>query len=169
MTAGPKLVTIDEIMKLREAWATEGRKVVWTNGCFDLLHAGHVRSLRDAKSQGDILIVGVNSDASVRAIKGAMRPLVCEDDRAEILAALEAVDYVTIFNDTDPVAILSRLRPDIHCKGADYADGSKPVPERDVVLGYGGEIRFLPVHEGRSTTGLMERIAAVSAGEVCRT
>ena len=167
MTAGSKLVTLDEIMKLREVWAGEAKTVVWTNGCFDLLHAGHVRSLRDAKAQGDILIVGINSDSSVRANKGPTRPLVCQEDRAEVIAALEAVDYVTIFDDTDPVAILSRLRPDIHCKGADYADGKKPVPERDVVLGYGGQIRFLPLHEGRSTTGLMERI--VAAGEVCRT
>jgi len=169
MNSGSKLVTLDEIMPLRQTWATEGRKVVWTNGCFDLVHAGHVRSLRDAKALGDILIVGINSDASVRAIKGPLRPFVCEGDRAEVIAALEAVDYVTVFNETDPVAVLSRLRPDIHCKGADYADGKKPVPERDIVLGYGGEIRFLPLHEGRSTTGLMERIAAASAGEVCRT
>jgi rfaE bifunctional protein nucleotidyltransferase chain/domain len=164
-----KLRTPDELTSLRELWAVEGKKVVWTNGCFDLLHAGHVRSLRDAKAMGDILIVGINSDASVRAIKGSQRPIICEDDRAEVIAALHAVDYVTIFNESDPVAILSRLRPDIHCKGAEYADGKRPVPEREIVFGYGGEIRFLPHYEGRSTTGLMERIGAAAAGETCRT
>jgi glycerol-3-phosphate cytidylyltransferase len=144
-------------------WAQQGRKVVWTNGCFDLLHVGHIRSFRDAKALGDILVVGINSDVSVRAIKGELRPVVCEEDRAETVAALESVDYVTIFHESDPVAALSRLRPDIHCKGADYADGRRPVPERDVVLSYGGEIRFLPIHEGRSTTGLIERICAAEA------
>ncbi len=132
--------------------------MVWTNGCFDLLHAGHVRSFADAKSLGDILVVGVNSDSSVRAFKGDLRPVVCEEDRAEVVGALEAVDFVTIFPQKDPSEILSKLRPDIHCKGADYADGKRPVPERAIVESYGGEVRFLPIHEGRSTTGLIERI-----------
>lgn len=131
---------------------------MWTNGCFDLLHAGHIRSFRDAKALGDILVVGLNSDASVRAIKGELRPVVSEEDRAETVAALEAVDYVTIFNESDPVAVLSQLRPDIHCKGADYADGKRAIPEQPIVEAYGGEIRFLPLHEGRSTSGLIERI-----------
>ena len=102
--------------------------------------------------------MGLNSDASVRAIKGDLRPLVCEEDRAETVAALESVDYVTIFPESDPVAILSKLRPDIHCKGADYADGKRAVPEQSVVEAYGGRICFLPLHEGRSTSGLIERI-----------
>lgn len=117
-----------------------------------------MRSFAEAKSLGDILVVGLNSDASIRAIKGELRPLVCEDDRAETVAALESVDFVTIFDETEPSVILSKLRPDIHCKGADYADGRRPVPERAIVEGYGGEIRFLPLHAGRSTTGLIERI-----------
>jgi len=143
---------------LRAQWAAEGKRVVWTNGCFDILHVGHVRSLRDAKALGDVLVVGINSDASVRKIKGEGRPVVGQDDRAELLSALEPVDYVTIFEETDPVAVLSKLKPDIHCKGAEYADGKRPVPERDIVLGYGGEIRFLPLHEGRSTSGMLERV-----------
>ena len=106
--------------------------------------------------------MGINSDQSVRALKGDLRPVVCEEDRAETVAALEAVDYVTIFGDSDPVRAISILRPDIHCKGADYADGRKPVPEREIVTGYGGEIRFLPIHQGRSTSGLIERIAAAA-------
>ena len=159
--------TLDELAVLRETWAREGKTVVWTNGCFDLLHVGHVRSLRDARALGDILIVGLNSDASVRAIKGDLRPVVSEDDRAETIAALECVDYVTIFDDPDPVNALKLLRPDIHCKGADYADGRRPVPEREIVLGYGGQIRFLPLHEGRSTSGLIERICAAEARDKC--
>ena len=167
MSAGSKLMTVEELSVLRPSWASQGQRVVWTNGCFDLLHAGHVRSLRDAKALGDILIVGINSDSSVRTIKGDLRPVVCEGDRAEVVAALEAVDYVTIFNDTNPVNVLSLLRPDIHCKGADYADGKRPIPEKDVVEGYGGEVRFLPLHEGRSTTDLMHRLSATATGELC--
>ncbi len=143
---------------LRASWADAGKTIVWTNGCFDLLHVGHVRSFRDAKALGDILIVGLNSDAGVRAIKGDLRPVVFEEDRAETVAALESVDYVTIFQEPDPVAVLSKLRPDIHCKGADYADGKRAVPEKPIVEAYGGRVCFLPLHEGRSTSGLIERI-----------
>jgi D-beta-D-heptose 7-phosphate kinase/D-beta-D-heptose 1-phosphate adenosyltransferase len=154
----PKLQTLEELLTLRASWSAAGKKVVWTNGCFDLLHVGHVRSFREAKALGDILIVGLNSDASVRAIKGDLRPVVCQEDRAETVAALESVDYVTIFEEPDPAAIISKLRPDIHCKGADYADGKRPIPEQAIIEAYGGEIRFLPLHEGRSTSGLIERI-----------
>jgi D-beta-D-heptose 7-phosphate kinase/D-beta-D-heptose 1-phosphate adenosyltransferase len=160
--SGSKLKTLNELIALRTGWSRAGKKVVWTNGCFDLLHAGHVRSFRDAKSLGDILIVGVNSDASVRAIKGESRPIVNEEDRAEIIAALEMVDYVTIFSEATPVAVLAKLQPDVHCKGADYADGMRPVPERDIVLAYGGKIHFLPFHAGKSTTALVERIGSSS-------
>jgi rfaE bifunctional protein nucleotidyltransferase chain/domain len=158
-SSGSKVRTLDELAALGAAWLESGRTVVWTNGCFDLLHVGHIRSFRDAKALGDILIVGINSDASVRALKGDSRPIVNQTDRAEMIAALEMVDYVTIFEETTPVAVLSRLRPDIHCKGAEYADGARPVPERETVLGYGGQIRFLPFHPGRSTTDLVDRIA----------
>jgi rfaE bifunctional protein nucleotidyltransferase chain/domain len=153
-----KIRTLDELAVLRERWSEEGRTVVWTNGCFDLLHVGHIRSFRDAKALGDILIVGLNSDASVRANKGDTRPVVNEADRAEIIAALDMVDYVTVFDEQTPVAALARLRPDIHCKGAEYADGARPVPERETVLSYGGEIRFLPFHPGRSTSELVNKI-----------
>ena len=104
-------------------------------------------------------MVGVNSDASVRAIKGDARPIIGQDDRAETIAALEAVDYVTIFDEPDPIMALSRLRPDIHCKGAEYADATRPMPERETVLGYGGRIEFLPLHPGRSTSDLIQRIS----------
>jgi rfaE bifunctional protein nucleotidyltransferase chain/domain len=167
MKANSKLLTLDELTALRPSWKTQGKTVVWTNGCFDLLHAGHVRSFRDAKALGDILVVGINSDASVKAIRGDLRPIVHEEDRAEIVAALEAVDYVTIFGEPDPVHALSCIRPDIHCKGAEYASGNRPMPERDLVLSYGGEIRFLPLYRGRSTTGLIERICAAASRDAC--
>ncbi len=155
-----KLKTMDELASMRADWRTQGRKVVWTNGIFDLLHAGHIHSLRDAKALGDVLVVGINSDASAREFKGAGRPLMCAEDRAEVLSALEMVDHVVIFNESEPSAALRRLEPDIHCKGEEYADGRRPVPERAVVEAYGGQIRFLPLHPGRSTTGLLERICA---------
>jgi rfaE bifunctional protein nucleotidyltransferase chain/domain len=160
-----KIRTLDELLFLRDRWRSEGRTVVWTNGCFDLLHVGHIRSFRDARALGDILIVGINSDTSVRSNKGDARPVVNEDDRAELIAALEMVDYVTIFDELTPVAALARLRPDIHCKGAEYADGARPVPERETVLGYGGQIRFLPFHPGRSTSELVARIRKASDRE----
>jgi len=162
-----KVRTIDDLIALRSPWSRAGKIVVWTNGCFDILHVGHIRSLRDAKALGDILIVGINSDASVRSVKGNSRPIVSQSDRAELIAALEMVDYVTIFDEPTPVVALSRLRPDIHCKGAEYADGARPVPERETVLSYGGQIRFLPFHSGRSTSDLLERIANAGV-PVCR-
>ena len=165
-SSSTKIRTIDELIPLRAECAQKGKTVVWTNGCFDLIHAGHVRSLRDARALGDILIVGINSDACVRAIKGDRRPLVNQADRAELLAAFEMVDYVTIFDEMTPVAALSRLRPDIHCKGAEYAGGARPVPEREIVESYGGQVRFLPYHPGRSTTELMELI--LNTETVCR-
>jgi rfaE bifunctional protein nucleotidyltransferase chain/domain len=167
MKAGSKIGTLDELAALRKTWAGEGKTVVWTNGCFDLLHAGHIRSLRDAKALGDILVVGINSDASVRAIKGEARPIIGQDDRAETIAALEAVDYVTIFDEADPIMALSRLRPDIHCKGAEYADGTRPMPERETVLSYGGRIEFLPLHPGRSTSDLIQRISRAAKENSC--
>jgi D-beta-D-heptose 7-phosphate kinase/D-beta-D-heptose 1-phosphate adenosyltransferase len=151
---------MDELERLRAEWRVQCKTVIWTNGIFDLIHAGHVRSLRDAKSLGDLLVVGINSDASARRVKGSGRPLMPQEDRAEVLSALEMVDYVVIFDETEPSVPLSRLRPDIHCKGEEYADGKRPVPERSIVEGYGGAIRFLPLHAGRSTTALLERICA---------
>jgi rfaE bifunctional protein nucleotidyltransferase chain/domain len=155
----PKIKTLDELAAMRPAWLAQGKKVVWTNGCFDILHAGHARSLAGAKALGDILIVGINSDESVHALKGPGRPIMNESDRAELLAALEAVDYVTVFSEPDPIRALSLLKPDIHCKGAEYADGSRPMPERDTVLAYGGEVKFLPLYPGRSTSDVIEQIA----------
>jgi rfaE bifunctional protein nucleotidyltransferase chain/domain len=162
MVASSKVRSMDELAAVRGEWRLQGRTVVWTNGIFDLIHAGHIRSLRDAKALGDILVVGINSDSSARRFKGQGRPLMCQEDRVEVLSALEMVDYIVIFDEGEPSAALARLQPEIHCKGEEYADGNRPVPERVIVESYGGSIRFLPLHPGRSTTGLMEKICAAA-------
>ena len=154
-----KTLPWDKLLQMRQQWRDSGKTVVWTNGCFDLLHAGHVHSLRSARRLGDVLVVGLNSDDSVRRIKGPGRPIIPASERAEILAALECVDYVVIFDETTPEAALSRLKPDIHCKGAEYAPpNGRPVPEREVVAAYGGRIEYLPLVSGVSTTDLVRRI-----------
>ncbi len=133
--------------------------MVWTNGCFDLLHAGHVRSLEAASRLGDVLVVGLNSDSSVRQLKGPGRPLLPEQERAEVLAALECIDHVLVFADTTPTATLQLLQPDVYCKGAEYAPPhGRPIPERAVVEAYGGRVVFLPLLPGASTTDLIDRI-----------
>lgn len=133
-----------------------GKKVVFTNGCFDLLHVGHIRYLTDARSRGDVLVVALNSDASVRRLKGADRPIMPEQERVEILAALVPVDLVTIFEDATADRILARLRPDIHAKGLDYTELT--VPERATVLAYGGQIVIAGDPKDHSTRDLLERI-----------
>lgn len=134
-----------------------GAKVVFTNGCFDLLHPGHVRYLRAARRLGDLLVVGVNSDASVRRLKGESRPLVRQADRCEVLAALEMVDYVTVFGDDTPYRLIERLRPDVLVKGGDWA--ADKIVGADLVRGRGGKVRSLRFAPGYSTTRLVRRIA----------
>jgi rfaE bifunctional protein nucleotidyltransferase chain/domain len=131
-------------------WRATGEKIILTNGCFDLLHVGHVRYLRAAKALGGKLIVAVNSDASTRALKGAGRPRVPEAERAELLAALADVDAVTVFDAPDVKEIIRALRPDIHAKGTDYAAAN--VPERDVVLACGGRVEIVGDPKDHSTT-----------------
>ncbi len=145
----------DELLELRESWRSQGLTVVWTNGVFDLLHVGHVRSLEAARGLGSVLVVGVNADATVSAAKGPGRPIVPAEQRAEVVAALEPVDYVVVFDEPTPELALDRLRPEIHAKGADYRD--KPIPERAVVEAYGGRVELLPLVEGVSTTELSGR------------
>lgn len=144
------------------AWAHDlrasGKRVVFTNGVFDLLHPGHVRYLAEARRHGDALIVAVNSDRSVRAIKGPTRPINPEHDRAEVLAALESVNAVVIFDEDDPHAIISAIRPDVLVKGADWAEDR--IIGRDVVEARGGRVVRIPFAEGYSTTGILERAAA---------
>ena len=154
-----KISDLDSLLGLREQYRKTGQIVVWTNGCFDILHVGHVRSLQAARGFGDVLIVGVNSDVSVKALKGAKRPIVTERQRAEVLAALACVDHVLIFDETTPEGILARLQPDVHCKGADYAPPhGKPVPEAAVVEAYGGRVAYLPLVPELSTTDIVKRI-----------
>ncbi|HEU5408222.1 MAG TPA: adenylyltransferase/cytidyltransferase family protein [Nitrospira sp.] len=156
---GSKLAGWDELLSVRARCAEEGKRVVWTNGCFDLLHPGHVRSLESARRLGDVLVVGLNSDTSVRQLKGVGRPILSELERVEVLSGLSCVDYVMIFAELRPDAALLRLKPDIHCKGAEYAPPhGKPIPEMETVHSYGGRIEFLPYSGGISTTELIRRI-----------
>jgi D-beta-D-heptose 7-phosphate kinase/D-beta-D-heptose 1-phosphate adenosyltransferase len=145
-----------EISAIVKNLRNQGAKIVFTNGCFDLLHLGHVRYLREAKKLGDILMVGLNSDASVRRLKGRERPYVSEMERAEILASLECVDYVTIFSESRPDNLIDLIRPDFHVKGGDYK--ASQLPEKKLVQRLGGKVVVIPPIEGRSTTNIVERI-----------
>jgi D-glycero-beta-D-manno-heptose 1-phosphate adenylyltransferase len=140
-----------------------GRRIVLTNGCFDLLHVAHVRSLREARLLGDLLVVGINSDESVRRLKGAGRPLIEQDERAEMLAALADVDFVTIFDEPTAERLAALIKPDVYAKGADYAVAGGTIdparlPEARVVAEHGGATRLIPLVPGRSTSGLVQRI-----------
>lgn len=152
------LMTLAEFLPVRRELRERGVKLVWTNGCFDLLHAGHLQSLRLAREQGDALLVGLNSDASVRDLKNPDRPFVGERDRAAMLCALAAVDYVVIFGDKRCDGILEQVRPDIMVKGADYTLQTLNQEERAAVERHGGEIRFIPLVPGLSTTNLVKKI-----------
>jgi glycerol-3-phosphate cytidylyltransferase len=143
----------EEITKLKAA----GKRVVFTNGCFDILHPGHSRYLARAKARGDVLIVGVNSDRSVRRLKGEGRPIVSEDHRAEMVAALKPVDYVVIFDEDTPTETIRALRPDIHVKGGDYR--LEDLPERKAVEEGGGKVVIVDLEPGLSTTNILERAA----------
>jgi D-beta-D-heptose 7-phosphate kinase/D-beta-D-heptose 1-phosphate adenosyltransferase len=142
------------------AWAAklraDGRRVVFTNGVFDILHAGHLRYLQQARALGDALIIGLNSDASVRRNKGPERPINAEDERAEILSALECVDGVVIFDEDTPAEIIRAIQPDILVKGADWAEDA--IVGRDTVEARGGQVMRVPIEEGFSTSGIIEKI-----------
>jgi D-beta-D-heptose 7-phosphate kinase/D-beta-D-heptose 1-phosphate adenosyltransferase len=148
-----RVVTLDEL--LGELHDRSGRTTVTTNGCFDVLHVGHLRLLRAAKAAGDILVVAVNDDDSVARLKGPGRPLVPLADRMELLAALEPVGYVVPFSEDTPEAVLEAIRPDVHVKGGDYRE--EDLPEAEVVRAHGGRIEIVPLVQGRSTTGLVGR------------
>src|SRR5206468_653500 len=145
--------------------AAQGRGMVFTNGCFDILHVGHVRYLQDARALGDVLVVGLNGDESVRALKGAGRPINSERDRAEVLAALGCVDYVTIFPEVRATNLLRELRPQIYAKGGDYTVESLNVDEQAVLREAGSEVKILPLVPGKSTTAVLEKIGAGTAAE----
>jgi phosphoheptose isomerase len=161
-----KVVDWNVLLALREQWQAQARTVVWTNGCFDLLHVGHVFSLEAARNLGDVLVVGVNNDGAVQQLKGRGRPIVSASERAMVLAALACVDAVVVIDELTPEAALTRLRPDIHCKGADYAPPQgKPIPEAKVVEAYGGRVEFLPLFPCTSTSDLVRRIRAEGGKE----
>ncbi len=153
-----RLLDVDEASHWREAMRREGKRVVFTNGCFDVLHAGHVNYLAWARAQGDALVVGLNSDASVRTLKGERRPLVPFEDRATVLRGLRSVDVVVEFGERTPEVLLERLRPDVHVKSSQYREDE--LPERTVVLQHGGEIRLAPHLARHSTTDVIAQIIA---------
>lgn len=157
MTAD-KVVSLDELARRVAADRAAGRTVAFANGCFDLLHVGHVRYLESASREGDVLIVAINDDASVRTLKGQGRPILSANDRAELVAALRCVDYVVIFAEPTVGPLLNTLKPDVHCKGTDYTVES--VPERDIVRAYGGRIAIVGDPKDHSTRDLLARIAA---------
>ncbi len=161
-----KLISLPELAAKREEYRRAGRSVVWTNGCFDLFHAGHAQALQAAKALGDVLIVGVNSDASVRALKGADRPLVAERDRLAVLDALACVDHLVLFEGQRCTPELTALRPDVYAKSADYNLATIDPGERSAVEAGGGRAAFLPLVDGLSTTLLLKRIRVGDAQRI---
>ncbi len=159
MSAG-KIVTAEELARVRDQFAAEGKKLVLTNGCFDILHVGHVRCLQGARAIGDALVVALNGDASVRALKGPTRPINSEADRAEVIAALECVDYVIIFPEVRLVGVIETVRPQIYAKGGDYSPDTLEKTERAALDAAGSEIRFIPLVPGRSTTNIIAKANA---------
>ena len=158
------VLSLPDLVALRAKWHAQGLRVVLTNGVFDLIHAGHVGYLAQARALGDLLVVALNSDASTRAIKGDLRPIVAETDRAALLAALRPVDYVTIFPEPTAEVVVAALHPDVYVKGGDYATDAAGtpdlarLPEGRIVAAYGGQVVLLPYAEGRSTSALIARI-----------
>ena len=151
-----KVIQREKIEELLKLLRSQNKVIVATNGCFDILHVGHVRHLKKSKSFGDVLIVGLNSDKSVRSIKGEGRPINSEQDRAEVLCALESVDYVVLFDEDSPKDLLEVIKPNIYTKGADYT--LKTLPEADVILRNNGWVEFIDFVEGKSTTKIIDKI-----------
>lgn len=151
-----KIRSIESLTSTLAGLRSQGRRVVFTNGCFDLLHSGHIDLLEKARALGDSLVVAINDDASVRRLKGASRPVLDEDERARILAAISVVDFVCVFPEDTPLETIRALRPDVLVKGADWTD--KGIVGQDDVLGWGGEVVAVDLVGGRSTTGIIERI-----------
>jgi len=156
-----KVMTREQLVPLLRAARTQGKRIVFTNGCFDLMHVGHTRYLQAAKDLGDLLVVGVNSDASVRSLnKAPDRPVVTEAQRAEVLAALGCVDYVAIFSEPDPLNLITAVQPDVLVKGGDW--DIERIIGRGVVEQRGGAVRTIPLVPGMSTTSLIQRIRSQS-------
>jgi D-beta-D-heptose 7-phosphate kinase/D-beta-D-heptose 1-phosphate adenosyltransferase len=168
---GDPLADAADLLPTVEEYRRLGRKIVFTNGCFDILHSGHVTFLQQARELGDVLIVGVNSDDSVRRLKGETRPINSQAERVAVLAALEAVDHVVLFDEDTPERLVSQLRPDVHVKGSDYTIDR--LPEARIVESYGGQVVILPLVEGRSTSAILRKIVrlaeahALAAPQAC--
>ena len=150
------LIPNERIAEFAAALREGGARVVFTNGCFDILHAGHVRYLAAARALGDVLILGLNSDASVRRLKGETRPVNSEADRAEVVGALKSVDYVVIFGEDTAEDLIAKVQPAVYAKGGDYT--LETLPEARIVESYGGEVTFIPLVAGKSTTGMIARM-----------
>jgi rfaE bifunctional protein nucleotidyltransferase chain/domain len=174
-----QLISPKSALRIRKRLARLGKRVVFTNGVFDLLHIGHVRYLRQARHLGDVLMVGLNSDASARLLKGNDRPWVPELERAEVLCALDGVDYVILYDDSTAIDLVTALKPDVYVKGGDYAqvgaefacgtgqDSARPIPEAGAVGGYGGRVEIVAFTPGHSSTLLAGRIrGSAAAGDV---
>ncbi|MCX7726181.1 MAG: D-glycero-beta-D-manno-heptose 1-phosphate adenylyltransferase [Chitinispirillaceae bacterium] len=151
------ILTVYDVKKAVEPLRKMGKSIVTTNGCFDIIHLGHIKYLYEASKLGDILIVGVNSDESVKSLKGEGRPINREGERAFVVASLKMVDYAFVFCEKDPRAFLEVLRPDIHVKGGDYTP--EMLPEREVVEKYGGKVVIVPFVKGFSTTSIIKRMS----------
>ena len=154
-----KITPRNELKATVDRLKREGKKVVFTNGCFDILHAGHTRYLREARKLGDALILALNSDSSVRSLKGPMRPIVPEAERAEVVASLDSVDYVTVFDELTPLELIEFLRPDVIVKGGDWAE--KDIVGAETVRKWGGRVAIMPQIEGASTTNIIDKVLQV--------
>jgi D-glycero-beta-D-manno-heptose 1-phosphate adenylyltransferase len=162
MAASEKVLKPSALALTLDARRAQGRKIVFTNGCFDILHVGHARYLAEARALGDLLVVGLNSDRSVRSLKGLGRPIVPEEERAEMLAHLESVDFVCLFDEDRPDALIEVVRPHVHAKGGDYRP--EDLPEAAVVERNGGRVVVLSLFEGKSTTNIVDKIRRNSCG-----
>ena len=151
-----KIKSLGALQRIINKFQKKGRKIVFTNGCFDILHYGHAKYLQDAKNKGDILVVAVNSDSSVRSIKGEGRPIVDEGNRLKLLSALECVDYLVLFKEETPLAMIKKIRPDILVKGADWDKGK--IVGSDFVESYGGKVLTIKLVKGLSTTNIIKKI-----------
>jgi len=151
-----KILKLSDLVRAVEGLRKAGKRIVFTNGCFDILHVGHVRYLTAARSKGDALVLGLNSDASVKSIKPDNRPIVSQDQRAEVLAGLACVDYITIFDEPDPLALIQTIKPDVLIKGADWEKAE--IIGSNVVRSYGGSVVRIEIVPGISTSGIIQRI-----------
>ena len=152
------LIANDKIAEFCAILRAGGKKIVFTNGCFDILHAGHVRYLAKARSFGDCLVLGLNTDDSVHRLKGPTRPINSEQDRAEVVGALKSVDYVVFFGEQTAETLIAKVKPDVYAKGGDYTLDT--LPEAKIVQSYGGRVEFIDLVQGRSTTNVIEKIKA---------